>query len=507
MRLFVALLINMIFGITLAQAASPFAGLKSGPYKVGFRVVQQYDYARSYREKTDLVSGAVNAGERARPVEILVWYPAQAGGRPITYQDYMRTEATDEVFDQTDERIANFMAYQLQKAAANVGMTQARSLFDQTMLAKRDAQPVSAKFPVVVYAAGSGGAAYESADMFEYLASHGYIIVSSRNMGASTREIKIDWNDLDSQVRDLQFLIAYAHSLPQSDMAHVAAMGWSWGGMANVFAAARDNRIAALVSLDGTRDPEFTKTISPTRVALPWLYISRRADLVTDLNRMGIDTSFSLLNALCYADVYEMAMDPMTHVDFSSAALRFAPSRHFDDYSREEVETAYRWVSRYVLEFFNAHLKNERASLAFLNAAPVANGVPAHMAHMRHTAAKPLPPDRSAFAAALAQQGFEHALDIYTEMRRRNPSFKLTERDINLWGYQLLLRDNNVRNAIQMFKFGIAIVENSANLFDSLGEAYELDHNSALAIDSYRRSLALDPTNGHASARLAVLSP
>lgn len=507
MRWLIALLINIAcMSASLAEASSGFAGLTPGPYRVGFRVVQQYDYSRSFHGNTDLVSGMPNEGERARPMQTLIWYPAEADGKAITYQDYMRTESTDEVFGQSAGRIANFMAYQLQKASANVGIQQARRLIEQPMWARRDASPCQGKFPVIVYGAGGGGAAHESADMFEYLASHGYIVIASRNMGTSTRALNVGPDDVESQVRDLEFLIAYAHGLPQADMAHVAAMGWSWGGMTNVFAAARDSRIAALVSLDGTRDPEFTKAIPRTRVTVPWLYISRRPDTITDLNRMGIETSFSLLNELRHANVYEVVMDPLQHVDFSAAVLRFAPPGHFDDYSRQEVETAYRWVARYVLEFLNAYLKQDRAGTAFLDAAPAANGAPPHTIRIRHTAAQPLPPSRAEFAATLAKRGFEHALDVYKDMRRRDASFQLTERDINLWGYQLLLRDDNPRDAIHMFKFGIALAGSSANLFDSLGEAYELSRKPALALQSYRRSLELDPDNAHAAARLEALS-
>ncbi|UOQ64545.1 hypothetical protein [Hymenobacter volaticus] len=61
----------------VAQAGSGFADLKPGPHGVGFRVVQQYDYARSYKDKTDLVTGKPYLGERARPVQTLVWYPAR----------------------------------------------------------------------------------------------------------------------------------------------------------------------------------------------------------------------------------------------------------------------------------------------------------------------------------------------------------------------------------------------------------------------------------------------
>lgn len=46
-----------------------------GPYAVGLRVIEQYDYSRTYRAPTDDL-GKPYRGERARPLQTLIWYPA-----------------------------------------------------------------------------------------------------------------------------------------------------------------------------------------------------------------------------------------------------------------------------------------------------------------------------------------------------------------------------------------------------------------------------------------------
>lgn len=73
-------------------------------------------------------------------------------------------------------------------------------------------------------------------------------------------------------------------------MSSLALVGWSWGGMTNVFVAEQDSRVRALVSLDGTREPELTKRISPYRVTVPWLYIQRHPQTVAELTHEGIET-------------------------------------------------------------------------------------------------------------------------------------------------------------------------------------------------------------------------
>lgn len=501
MRRTVLLVLSIVCG---AAAGRELAPLDAGPHAVGFRVVQQYDHARTYRDKTDSVTGLPANGERARPIQTLVWYPAQRGGAPLRYGDYMRTEATDERFDRTPAQIQAAMANLTRGAVRALGEPGAGLAINQRMLAARDALPAAGKYPVVIYSAGGGSTAHESAELGEYLASHGYLFIASRNMGTRSRSMNYDAEGAESQARDIQFLVSYAQTLPQADMAHVAAAGWSWGGMTNVMAAARDNRITALVSFDGTREPELTKRIPRTEVALPWLYVSRRPQTIPELNKAAVETSFSLLNELIYADIYQLIVPSMEHGDFVPGVLRFQPASYFDEYSRDEVETSYRWTARYVLEFLNAHLKGDAAGKAFLANRPAKNGVPAHAMRMQHTPPSGPPANRGAFAAELAKRGYGNALAAYKEMQAREPKFTLSDRDVNTWAYALM-GNGTLPAAVDMFKFGLQLYPDNANLHDSLGEAYEASNQPALAAQSYRRSLELDPKNKNAAARIEAL--
>jgi hypothetical protein len=275
--LFSTVLLLLLYPLAcVAQAGAGFAGLQPGPYAVGLRVVRQYDYARSYKDNTDVVTGKAYGGERARPVQTLVWYPAAKGGAPLCYADYMRTEATDELFERTEAQLTAFVAGQRQQATARIGAKEAQAMLAQRMWAVPNAPATAGKFPVVIYAAGGGGVAHEAADLCEYLASHGYVVLASRSLGTHTSLMNFDQQGLDTQARDIGFLLAYAHTLPQADMAHVAAAGWSWGGLATALAASQDARIGALVSFDGTQHRDDTKPVSRTRLTIPWLYVQRR---------------------------------------------------------------------------------------------------------------------------------------------------------------------------------------------------------------------------------------
>ncbi|WP_062057328.1 serine hydrolase [Aquimarina longa] len=72
------------------------------------------------------------------------------------------------------------------------------------------------------------------------------------------------------------------------------------------------------------------------------------------------------------------------------------------------------------------------------------------------------------------------------------------ERELNNLGYEFL-RDKKVDNAISIFELMVSEFPNSANAYDSLGEAYFTAENIELALKNYKKSLELNPNNSNAA--------
>src|SRR4030095_14861116 len=80
--------ILLLFTTNLLAAESPLWGnLKSGSHSVGFTARFEHDYSRTFRPKFDL-DGKPTTGERARPIQIAIWYPANAKGEGMLYEEY-----------------------------------------------------------------------------------------------------------------------------------------------------------------------------------------------------------------------------------------------------------------------------------------------------------------------------------------------------------------------------------------------------------------------------------
>jgi tetratricopeptide (TPR) repeat protein len=102
--------------------------------------------------------------------------------------------------------------------------------------------------------------------------------------------------------------------------------------------------------------------------------------------------------------------------------------------------------------------------------------------------------------------GIEAALAQYRSLRAQGfPGLLESESDTNRLGYRLLGKDDT-RSAIEVFRLNVEAHPASANVYDSLGEAYLAAGDSARAAESYRQALVIDPTMKSANAELQRLT-
>jgi tetratricopeptide (TPR) repeat protein len=494
---------------------------KPGPYAVGLKVVDQYDYSRTYRPKTDAM-GKPTVGERARPLQTLIWYPAEKSGKkPMTMTDYSDLLATETSFDKPDLSPDWKQWVDAMKPSMKDSLWAVR---DAKALDRKFLTPTSkehslgtARFPLVIYAPSFSSMSWENADLCEYLASHGYVVVASPDMGVTSREMTNDLEGINAQARDISFLIGYAQTLPDTDMSEIAVAGFSWGGISNLFAAATDNRIDALVALDGSMRyyPGLVKAgnVHPEDMTIPMLFFTQGAISLEEQARYftekGMDGP-NVLNAWTHGDLITVDDMALVHVEHSSMYQRNEEvwksymQQRKGDYARADGIVGYAWVARYTLEFLDAYLKHDAEAMAFLKKTPAENGVPLHMMTVDFRAAKGMPATLEALRSELGEQGFDHAPAVYAAMMKEHPEFKLDEVAVNAWGYDLM-GENHLPEAIDVLKLNVQVYPGSWNAYDSLGEAYMKSGQKQLAIDNYKKSLELNPANDNGKDKLKEL--
>ena len=160
------LLALILFGPSLMAADYPLWGkLTPGDYAVGFTARFEYDYSRTFRAKTDL-DGKPVAGNRARPIQIAIWYPAQkTSANFMKYEEYAYLLGQELEFGPLTQQIKNAGLQQFSTQRRNFSSA-SQAAIDQLLQTKtaavKDAAPVAGKFPLVVYAPGASGTAVEN---------------------------------------------------------------------------------------------------------------------------------------------------------------------------------------------------------------------------------------------------------------------------------------------------------------------------------------------------------
>ncbi|MDQ3473492.1 MAG: beta-lactamase family protein, partial [Acidobacteriota bacterium] len=87
------------------------------------------------------------------------------------------------------------------------------------------------------------------------------------------------------------------------------------------------------------------------------------------------------------------------------------------------------------------------------------------------------------------------ALDGYRKIKREKPdNVSVSEDRLNNLGY-VLMRQQKLTEAIEIFKLNVEFYPNAWNVYDSLGEAYMNKGEKELAIANYKKSLELNPGN------------
>ena len=121
-----------------------------------------------------------------------------------------------------------------------------------------------------------------------------------------------------------------------------------------------------------------------------------------------------------------------------------------------------------------------------------------------HKAGRKAPPTEAQFVNLLKDKGVAAARHTLRQVRRTNPEWVLiSEFQINRLGNESLTK-GQVTVAIDTFKLGLEAYPKSAAIYDSLGAAYLKVGNKKLAMESYQQSIAINPNNSTAKAKLKV---
>ncbi len=500
-------LVASVPSVARAQSALRFTPA-FGQHTVGFRTVDQYDHSRSISPFDDEGRPRVHW----RPIQTSIWYPSNAGAKAtrMRYREYLELRAAPLSFPATD--LAGKRAA-LQSLAQQFGPTDTARFGREVgavMHAVRDASADGGKYPVIIYAPSFDAPSFENATLMEYLASFGYIVIASPSMGAHGPQSG-DAVGMESQARDMEFLLAFARTIPGADVRKVGLMGFSWGGLSDVLVAMRNSTVSAVVTLDGSiqyfyhRLFEKAPFVAGRQLAIPALFLQQKQPDPSYFAGLGADSTgsstFDFFRDLRHSDAYRVQLLTIGHQNFGEWFNRLMQKDNPVFVSDTVVQSrGYERIALYARHFLDAYLKGSVEGKAFLARSPADNGLTPSEVVVERKVAIPLPPSTiGEFVHALRErhQTVAAAPAFFAELRAAHPGYALEEGLVNGWGYRLMAA-KRLEDAIGVLRMNVDAYPKSSNVYDSLGEAYANHNDIALAIENYERSLALDATNVNA---------
>lgn len=372
--------------------ALPFAGEPRGPYATG--TIEELWVNEALDDPSTVAPDK-------RKIMVQIWYPASLPRNP---------------------RLAPYaispQLYWKKNPIHEIAQVQTQSILDAPLLA----QP--GRLPILVYNHGGGRPHFCSTFQTEFLASHGYVVVSIGHSGENGIERfpdrtsyksdskpwdvrpdphlalplrekeEFQWvhSDLSLFVKDISFALDRVTALnadPRSrfhqrlDLERVGALGWSYGGVISLQALRDEPRIKAAANLDGwpygLAGSSGVVTLGSERPVLLMFSLGNSGTVLTEYpgGRAGaggeVDAKWveaSLAAATYYwtllrrttADWYHVTIARTNHGHFSDDTL-FEPR----DPQELHPRAAHAIINGYTLEFFDKYVRGSAQQTPLLS--------------------------------------------------------------------------------------------------------------------------------------------
>jgi len=477
------------------QASLP-GGLSTGPFTPGFRLIETSDASRSF-------PSADGAGAAARPMRIYVWYPAKpTAAARMRFDDYVRMTLED--------FRPSALPVPLAKGLDPRGLA---GLRDQSVESVRDAEPGPGKFPVLVF---GQGLFFESPlsnfVLCEYLASHGYVVATSPLLGTLYRLVNINVEDVETEVRDMEFVMAEAARQPYAEPRKRGIIGFDLGGMAGLIMAMRDLRVGAFLSLDSgildrhhTGLPAAHPQYREERFRIPWMHLTQAGFIRPEKDRAEKP---SLFERKLYGPSYLVHVPTTNHGDFSSyAALGISCEGpgYWNAPLGAGAKPLYEAICRAALAFFDGHLRADRGRLEEMLRAGTSSDGPG--LRIEHKAGQTAPPTEAVLVDLITNKGIAAARAEIERVRAAFPGVTLVDESVLNWlAIYFQYWWGRESEALGVFELNVVLHPGSWSASDSLGEAYAARGRKDDAIRTYKRSLELNQEDPNAKAALEGLT-
>ncbi|MBC7949869.1 MAG: hypothetical protein H7Y42_18440 [Chitinophagaceae bacterium] len=472
MRKLIFILILGFGGTVFSQNThSIYADMPVGKYAVGFKIMTVIDDSRMLIPEYNYL-GEKNDGDRRRKVTIHLWYPATSntGKRVINFEDY----CYNSLLTLTDGSIgATERAAQINRNRNSIegwfGKNSEEDwnrLLKIQMLAWIDADPLKEQFPLLIGSLRPLSTTLTN----EVLASNGYIVAMVKNDGGSFVESAL------RGIPDMQFAISQigkSHTLNAKD---IGVFGFSGSGFVPVLFGMYDTRVKALADIESGLYMEglfqglsASNYYTPAKLRASFLHM-----FSSDLSKQETHIKEYLEKAK-FAKRYRLLLNQpqLHHWDFATEGYVSCKVLNKRGVEQSRIAQSFEISNIYLLRFFDAELKGDRAAQSFLATKPAIGSRPSSLWNIDILPAGRPAPNREEMEYIIRTKGIDQAMNILRSTVKYDSSSNILQGgNMNNLGY-ILLNEKKYPEAMEIFKFNVELHPEEPNFFDSLAEGYE----------------------------------
>ena len=411
-----------------------------GPHAVGYRLIVHEDWTRAAGLPRDF-AGRPTGAAPATSLSISVWYPARSSGRPITWAQYSGVGRTGTRLPADGDSLRNTAIAPLR---ATGRLRYGRELSRQELatiasLAHRatlDAPPVAGRHPLVIGGLESPAVA---APWAEYLASHGYVVVSTPSQGRTpTLQATAPLVAIETQTRNLETVFAVARALPFVDAARLGVIGLNFDGYAALVFQSRNGRARAIATLDGWEGKEAgvatlasVPGFDPVRIRVPYLGFMQ-----ADPPSPALRANPAVLSQLRYAPRAMYVLPALRHDHYVGGSALFPIH---SDTARASFAAAFAGLRA----LFDAFVRDTARASA---SSPAPPALPATVRTLFADARVALPsvPDAAEFESLVMSGDTVRLRDVVREAQRNDSTVQLfAQGTMNLYAFRFRQRGDS----------------------------------------------------------------
>lgn len=454
--------------------------IPAGSHDIGFRVIQTHDFSRGYWPKNDF-RGNTASRETARPMQIYLWYPAETGegGASMVFGDYIDLTAEELDLKPANDDQKQEARDRLRQGPLNPyfssGLNDAafQKILETPVPAVRNAPRAGGTYPVVIFPGGPMGQSV----LMEYLASHGYIVVSFPLIGTHPAwygrgEGNIEW--YQSIADDIGFVYEKMREFPQADMTQVAVIGmFAPSGM---LYQAQQMQLDAIASLDGLNMDAIKEApgFNPNAIRIPVLDMP-------SVNNAGRRT---IVDSMLFSPRYLVKLENVQHREF----YQFRRIAHPEE---SHTDTTYKIIARYAKAFLDASLKGDRDAVQFLQSKPEDIGAPRNFIKIQMVDAAADVPTDDEFLLMIRNGRFAEAREVFEQVKQKMPNHQLcSENSLRTFAI-FYRRDHGSEASVEVFRLWTDMFPTSWRAENYLGETLYHAGQPGAAADAYRRATEL----------------